>query len=207
MISADRAVLPTVLVLFVHHVCSCTVVDWFGSVPGWASCRAIGRRSSHHCSCGRRCAVSTRRGMSSRPVILAGHPAYRCTRRPPSPFRPPRSGTRRSGPPAEWPGCDRNGEGFPPCWRCPRIACRTSSRSPLGARHGVGNDPTYNISTCFETSLSPGRRAKNPRPCVQAIAQATRALVSCRDAWLNPGGASAAELKQRTLTKPLQRPS
>jgi hypothetical protein len=35
---------------------------------------------------------------------------------------------------------------------------------------------------------------------VQAIAEAARALVERRDAWLNPPGASAAELKKRTLT-------
>ena len=30
------------------------------------------------------------------------------------------------------------------------------------SRHGVGNDPTYNNTTCFETSRSRGRRAANP---------------------------------------------
>ena len=35
---------------------------------------------------------------------------------------------------------------------------------------------------------------------VQAIAAAARELVAKRDAWLNPPGATAAELKQRTLT-------
>ena len=33
-----------------------------------------------------------------------------------------------------------------------------------------------------------------------AIAAAARELVAKRDAWLNPPGATAAELKQRTLT-------
>jgi hypothetical protein len=35
---------------------------------------------------------------------------------------------------------------------------------------------------------------------VQAIAAAAKELVEKRDAWLNPPGASAAELKKRTLT-------
>jgi hypothetical protein len=35
---------------------------------------------------------------------------------------------------------------------------------------------------------------------VKAIAEAAKALVERRDAWLNPPGASAAELKKRTLT-------
>ncbi len=35
---------------------------------------------------------------------------------------------------------------------------------------------------------------------MQAIAAAARELVDKRDAWLNPPGASEAELKKRTLT-------
>jgi hypothetical protein len=35
---------------------------------------------------------------------------------------------------------------------------------------------------------------------VAAIAEAARALVEQRDAWLNPPGAGEAELKKRTLT-------
>ena len=35
---------------------------------------------------------------------------------------------------------------------------------------------------------------------MKAIAEAAKALVEQRDAWLNPPGASAAELKKRTLT-------
>ena len=38
------------------------------------------------------------------------------------------------------------------------------------------------------------------RPRVQAIAAAARDLVEKRDRWLNPEGASEAELKKRTLT-------
>ena len=53
----------------------------------------------------------------------------------------------------------------------------------------------------LKPSRSPGRPARNPRrPRVQAIAQAARELVEQRDAWLNPSGATEAELKKRTLT-------
>jgi hypothetical protein len=37
-------------------------------------------------------------------------------------------------------------------------------------------------------------------PRVQAIAAAAKGLVEKRDRWLNPEGASEAELKKRTLT-------
>ncbi|MBI1880529.1 MAG: class I SAM-dependent DNA methyltransferase, partial [Chloroflexi bacterium] len=70
------------------------------------------------------------------------------------------------------------------------------------SRHGVGNDPTYNNTTCFETfpfPWPPGREPKND-PRVEAIAQAARELVEKRDNWLNPPGASEDELKKRTLT-------
>jgi type II restriction/modification system DNA methylase subunit YeeA len=73
------------------------------------------------------------------------------------------------------------------------------------SRHGVGNDPTYNPSTCFETfpfPWPPGMEpteAENPR--VKAIADTGRELVRLRDAWLNPPGASEDDLKERTLTK------
>jgi type II restriction/modification system DNA methylase subunit YeeA len=61
------------------------------------------------------------------------------------------------------------------------------------SRHGVGNDPTYNNQTCFETfpfpaGLSPDRPAAayagDPR--AQAIAAAARELVAARDRWLYP---------------------
>jgi len=63
----------------------------------------------------------------------------------------------------------------------------------LASRHGVGNDPTYNNVTCFETfpfadGLIPDRPAMayagDPR--AEAIAVAARALVEARDHWLNP---------------------
>ena len=61
------------------------------------------------------------------------------------------------------------------------------------SRHGVGNDPTYNSLTCFETfpfppGLTPNRAAASyaDDPRAQDIAQAAKALVTARDRWLNP---------------------
>ncbi len=70
------------------------------------------------------------------------------------------------------------------------------------SRHGIGNDPTYNNTTCFETFPFPWSPGQEPAgdARVEAIAEAARALVAQRDAWLHPAGASEAELKQRTLT-------
>ena len=75
----------------------------------------------------------------------------------------------------------------------------TLSNSP---RHGIGNDPTYNAESCFETYPFPWPPGQEPAddPLVQAIAQAAQELVRLRDAWLNPPDASDAELKKRTLT-------
>ena len=60
----------------------------------------------------------------------------------------------------------------------------------------------YTPTTTFETFPFPWRpgteRPGDPR--VEAIADAARDLVAKRDARLNPPGASAAELRQRTLT-------
>jgi type II restriction/modification system DNA methylase subunit YeeA len=68
--------------------------------------------------------------------------------------------------------------------------------------HGVGNDPTYNASSCFETYPFPWPPGHEPQdsPLVESIAEAARELVAKRDAWLNPPNASAEELKKRTLT-------
>jgi len=68
--------------------------------------------------------------------------------------------------------------------------------------HGVGNDPTYNATTCFETYPFPWPPGQEPphNPLVQAIAQAAQELVTKRNNWLNPPGATEAELKPRTLT-------
>ena len=57
-------------------------------------------------------------------------------------------------------------------------------------------------TAAFETfpfPWPPGKESQDD-PRVQAIAQAARELVKQRDAWLNPPGASEAELKKRTLT-------
>ncbi len=70
------------------------------------------------------------------------------------------------------------------------------------SRHGVGNDPTYNNTTCFETFPFPWPPGTEPQgdPRVTAIAEAARRLVELRDNWLNPSGADEATLKKRTLT-------
>jgi len=72
------------------------------------------------------------------------------------------------------------------------------------SRHGVGNDPTYNSTTCFETYPFPWPSGEEPRededPGVQTIAEAARDLVGLRQQWLNPGTLPARELKKRTLT-------
>jgi len=67
---------------------------------------------------------------------------------------------------------------------------------------GVGNDPRYSSSRTFETFPFPWPPGKEPNndPRVEAIALAANELVDKRDTWLNPPGASAAELKKRTLT-------
>ncbi|MGN6360345.1 MAG: type IIL restriction-modification enzyme MmeI, partial [Thermomicrobiales bacterium] len=72
----------------------------------------------------------------------------------------------------------------------------------LGTWLGVGNDPRYTPTTTFETFPFPWPPGQEPAgdPCVAAIAAAARRLVELRDGWLNPAGATAAELKQRTLT-------
>lgn len=96
------------------------------------------------------------------------------------------------------------------------------------SRHGVGNDPTYNNQTCFETfpfpvgltpNLPVADSAQDAR--AQAIAVAARELVAARSRWLYPedlvtwepevvqgfparampiSGDAAALLKKRTLT-------
>jgi len=60
----------------------------------------------------------------------------------------------------------------------------------------------YTPTTCFETFPFPWPPGKEPvdDPRVQAIAAAAKDLVEKRDRWLNPEGASEAELKKRTLT-------
>ena len=60
----------------------------------------------------------------------------------------------------------------------------------------------YTPQSCFDTFPFPWRSGKEQSddPRVQAIAVAAKELVEKRDAWLNPPGASAAELNKRTLT-------
>jgi hypothetical protein len=66
----------------------------------------------------------------------------------------------------------------------------------------VGNDPVYTSTTCFETFPLPWPPGREPwrDPRLHAIAEAARALDEQRRAWLDPAGATAAELKKRTLT-------
>jgi len=62
--------------------------------------------------------------------------------------------------------------------------------------------PRYTPTSCFETfpfPWPPGKESVDD-PRVQAIAAAAKDLVEKRDRWLNPEGASEAELKKRTLT-------
>jgi len=70
------------------------------------------------------------------------------------------------------------------------------------SRHGIGNDPTYNNTTCFETFPLPWPPGTEPvnDPRVIAIGDAAAKLDSLRRNWLDPEGATEAELKKRTLT-------
>jgi type II restriction/modification system DNA methylase subunit YeeA len=66
----------------------------------------------------------------------------------------------------------------------------------MGTFLGVGNDPRYTPTTCFETFPFP-----EPTDEQRAeIAEAARRLDGLRRNWLNPEDASDAELKKRTLT-------
>jgi len=62
--------------------------------------------------------------------------------------------------------------------------------------------PRYTPTTTFETFPFPWPPGSEPAgdPRVQAIAAAAADLVQKRDAWLNPPGATEAQLKKRTLT-------
>ena len=62
--------------------------------------------------------------------------------------------------------------------------------------------PRYTPTTCFETFPLPWPPGEEPGgdPRVEAIAQAARVLDERRRNWLDPEGASEAELKKRTLT-------
>jgi hypothetical protein len=72
----------------------------------------------------------------------------------------------------------------------------------LATLHGKGNDPTYNVTRCFDTypfPFPPGQEDQFD-PKVQAIAEAARELVRLRDEWLNPVEVMGVNLKERTLT-------
>jgi type II restriction/modification system DNA methylase subunit YeeA len=70
------------------------------------------------------------------------------------------------------------------------------------SRQGVGNDPVYNNTTCFETFPFPWPPDKEPQddPHVGAIAEAARELVRLRDEWLAGNGPPEMPLEKRTLT-------
>ncbi len=80
--------------------------------------------------------------------------------------------------------------------------CTNSGRCAWALRCAKEIDPRYTPTTTFETFPFPWPPGHEPAgdPRVEAIAQAARELVEQRDAWLNPPGASEAELKKRTLT-------
>ena len=66
------------------------------------------------------------------------------------------------------------------------------------------NRPRYTSDSTFKTFPFPYPPGTEPSeaesPIVRAIADAARTLVDLRDRWLNPPGASEADLKARTLT-------
>jgi type II restriction/modification system DNA methylase subunit YeeA len=72
-----------------------------------------------------------------------------------------------------------------------------------GGFQGAGNDPRYTPSSTFETFPFPWPPGEEPKDDsrVEAIAEAARELDHLRRVWLNPDGASEAELKKRTLTR------
>ncbi|MBA2527292.1 MAG: class I SAM-dependent DNA methyltransferase [Pyrinomonadaceae bacterium] len=73
----------------------------------------------------------------------------------------------------------------------------------LGTYMGAGNDLRYTPTTCFETFPLPWPPGEEPAGDlrIEAIAEAARRLDKLRRNWLDPDGASEAELKKRTLTK------
>ncbi len=67
------------------------------------------------------------------------------------------------------------------------------------AESGFRYTPTSTFET-FPFPWAPSKEPKNDKR-VKAIAEVAKELVEQRDRWLNPEGASEAELKKRTLTK------
>lgn len=104
----------------------------------------------------------------------------------------------------------------------------TSFATVRGSRLGVGNDPVYTTSACFEPFPFPDGITPNVNPAVyksdlraMRIAEAAKSLNALRDAWLNPSELinripevvpgmpdrilakdenAARELKKRTMT-------
>lgn len=72
----------------------------------------------------------------------------------------------------------------------------------MGTWLGKGNDPRYTPTTCFETFPFPWAPGTEPTdsPRVIAIGEAAAELDRLRRNWLDPEGATEAELKKRTLT-------
>ena len=66
----------------------------------------------------------------------------------------------------------------------------------------MGVTPRYTPTTCFETFPFP-RSTEEQR---ETIGAAAAELNSLREGWLNPPGFSAAELRERTLTKLYNKP-
>ena len=72
----------------------------------------------------------------------------------------------------------------------------------MGTWLGVGNEPRYTPTTCFETFPLPWAPGTEPvdDPRVIEIGAAAKELDDRRRAWLDPEGAAEADLKKRTLT-------
>jgi type II restriction/modification system DNA methylase subunit YeeA len=72
----------------------------------------------------------------------------------------------------------------------------------MGTWMGAGNDLRYTLASCFETFPFPWPPGEEPtgNPNVEEISAAAKRLDELRRNWLNPEGASEAELKKRTLT-------
>ncbi len=68
----------------------------------------------------------------------------------------------------------------------------------MGTFLGVGNDPRYTPTTCFETFPFPEPGEAGEQRV--EISAAAKRLDELRRNWLNPENANAAELKKRTLT-------
>jgi type II restriction/modification system DNA methylase subunit YeeA len=78
--------------------------------------------------------------------------------------------------------------------------------------HGVGNDPTYNVESCFETfpfpeGLTPNISATDYAgdPYAVAIADAARELNRLRENWLNPATSSSSSRRSCRPPRPARR--